>query len=183
MFEKLKTTHDITTYTLKGKIAEYGRIINNEFYGLRQYHTDDDTSAKLLNIIPEKYRHLYFANIIIINSPLVNPHTDDRRKTAINFYIKTSSGVTSFYEPKITAMLSKKRVAKVFNESDLTLTSSFIANPGDIYLLNTQCIHGVSDVSDNLRIACSIESFTMSYEDTREILKEHMWHARQESNL
>lgn len=170
MFEKLKTTHSITTYTLKDKIAEYGRIIDNEFYGLRQYHTDSNTSKKLLNIIPEKYRHLYHANVIIINSPLVNPHTDDRRKTAINFYIKTGNAVTSFYEPKDPLALSSKRVARVFNESDLTLTTSFIAIPGDIYLLNTQCIHGVSDVSGNMRIACSIESFSMSYEDTRDIL-------------
>ena len=174
MFVKLKNPHDITTYYPKNKIAEYGKHVNDKFYGITQYSIDTETSTKLLSIIPEKYRHLYYATLMTINSPFITPHIDER-STSLNFYIKSSGAVTSFYRekyPGVLSTLSGDTKAKVYDESDLVLVSSFTATPGEIYLLNTQAIHGVSGISDNMRIACTIESFYISYEDTKEILKD-----------
>ena len=174
MFVKLKNPHYVTTYHPKNKIAEYGKHIDNKFYGITQYSIDDETSAKLLSTIPEKYRHLYYATLMTINSPFLPPHTDER-STSLNFYIKPSGAVTSFYRekyPGVTSTLSGNTKAKVFDESDLIPISSFTAMTGDIYLLNTQAIHGMSSMSDNMRIACTVESFHISYEDTKEILKD-----------
>jgi hypothetical protein len=174
MFVKLKNPHNITTYHPKNKIAEYGKQVDNKFYGITQYSIDDETSAKLLSIIPGKYRHLYYATLMTINSPFIIPHTDER-STSLNFYIKTPGAVTSFYREKylgVPSTLSGNTKAKVYDESDLVLVSSFTATPGDIYLLNTQAIHGVSGISDNMRIACTVESFYISYKDTKEILKD-----------
>lgn len=100
----------------------------------------------------------------------VNPHRDDTRKTAINFYIKTNGERTVFYKnPK------KEFYAHGNYLYDLEWVEEcdfFIAKDFEVYILDVNEIHGVMDCKgeNNLRIAVSFGT-TLSYNEVYNILK------------
>ena len=89
------------------------------------------------NIRPAK------VNITDIHSPGAKAHTD-AWPAALNLYFNASGGddITTFYKRKNDNKIDVGAV-KRFNEIDLIPISTFTANKGDCYLLNTSIPHSV----------------------------------------
>jgi hypothetical protein len=108
---------------------------------------------------------------------IVLPHTDSKIASTINFYISTASSVTEFY----TVDTSKLKYTQIFNQTDgvvfdkscLKSAGSFMANPGEAWLLDVSQPHSV--VSFNTgenRIAMVLQSSIYPYARVKEFLQE-----------
>lgn len=79
--------------------------------------------------------------IIEADSFLV-PHVDVNRQSSINFYIDTYDAATIFYNNP-SNFFRTPQGNNIFDPDWITPQSSFVAQRGDIYLLNVAQIHGV----------------------------------------
>ena len=90
-------------------------------------------------------KHFYTSYVNIETD--VPPHTDIVDSVSLNFYIETGGYRTTFYKSKEGS--SKETYADhgdghVYKLDELEVLDSFVANAGDVYLLNGKVIHGVS---------------------------------------
>jgi len=176
MFELLIQKHNLQTKNENKVLVRYGRTIGNKFYGYTTYEIDDKTGDKLLEIIPKKYRKDFEPSLISINIENVIPHTDTKIKAAINFYIDTADGVTSFHKIKdgivpYIEKLPNQTDGALYQERDLDVTGRFKANYGDIYVLDVKQIHSVKCKSNAIRTAYCLKSYIYSYDEVLDILK------------
>jgi hypothetical protein len=76
----------------------------------------------------------------------VPPHTDSEVKTSINFYIKPGNYTTTFYTPEPRAVkrqIENQTNGYIFQPHELANRGSFVAKPGDAYLLGIDKVHDV----------------------------------------
>jgi hypothetical protein len=74
--------------------------------------------------------------------------------TVVNFYIETNNCATQFYEIKDNArpyQIENQTDGCIYNLDDLVETGSFIAEPGDVYILDVSKVHSVIPL-DNTEI-------------------------------
>ena len=115
-------------------------------------------------------KHFYTSYVNI--EAAVPPHTDIVDSASINFYMETGGYTTTFYNSKDD---STKQVyadhgdGHVYDIADLEVLRSFVANPGDVYLLNGKVIHGVNSGS-GIRKFLQISSNDLSYNEVLNIL-------------
>ena len=81
-----------------------------------------------------------FINFTEIRFNGSGPHTD-KQKTALNFYFDTEDDVTMFFDE--LQPIDQKPAHRNFNKESVIEIARFIANPYDVYLLNTHKIHTV----------------------------------------
>ena len=149
-FEKLNIKIDTPSYEVGKKELEYGIDINNKFNGL--WYSDLKINEQI-DLIPEKYKSDFYLLFLEANS-FILPHSDSGPTAVINFYIETNNCVTQFYEIKDNAkpyQIGNQTDGYVYNLDDLIETESFIARPGDIYILNVSKVHSVIPL-DNTEI-------------------------------
>ena len=126
-FKKLDLEIDIPSYEIGKKEIEYGLEIDNNFTGL--WYSNLKLTDKI-DFIPKEYKSNFYLLFLEANSYIL-PHSDSGPTAVINFYIETNNCATQFYEVKDNA------------EPYQIETDSFIAQPGDIYILNVNKIHSV----------------------------------------
>jgi len=170
-FVKLTTPTNITDIDFGESITYYGVNRSIEFFKISNI-----IEQQLLEIIPIDYRHHFKGSIFSINTAYIRPHTDSDRKVGINFYIKSNNAITKFFNIKAGAKILHEQVigqtnGVVYKEVDLVSAGTFIAKPGEIWILDVSKTHSVINPSNEDRIAYSLSSNTLSYEDTLEILK------------
>lgn len=169
-FTKLKTTVPLSESEVKDSLTAYGdgRI---EFFKI-----SNNVEQQMLSIIPEKYRGYFTGSTMKINGPYIPPHTDSYRKVGINFYIKTDNATTKFFEKRseniATTQVKGQVEGHVFNELDLILKDTFVSNDNEIWILDITKIHAVSNPNGTERIAYSLSSNVLSYDQTVKILKD-----------
>jgi hypothetical protein len=149
-FKKLDLKIDIPSYEIGERAIEYGIDINNKFNGL--WYSNLNLKDKV-NFIPKEYASDFYLLFLEANSYIL-PHSDSGPTAVINFYIKTNNCVTQFYEIKENAkpyQIGNQTDGYVYNLDDLIETDSFIAQPGDIYILNVTKVHSVIPL-DNTEI-------------------------------
>ncbi len=171
-FIKLKSNFDILDAKYGSSIVAYGKG-SIEFFQIQE-----TLEQQLLSLIPENSRTHFKGSIMRITDTFIRPHTDSDRKVGINFYIKAENAITTFFEKKESTTESEKVKGQtngfVFNQSDLIPGRKFIAKPGDIWILDVSKIHSVINPSGQERIAYSLSSNVLSYEETVELLKDYI---------
>ena len=149
-FKKLNIKINIPDYEVGKKELEYGINVDNKFTGLWY------SSLKIndqLNFIPEKYQSDFYLLFLEANS-FILPHSDSGPTAVINFYIETNNCATQFYEIKNNAkpyQIENQTDGCVYDLDDLIETKSFIAEPGDVYILDVSKVHSVIPL-DNTEI-------------------------------
>ena len=147
-FEKLNIKIDTPSYEVGKKELEYGIDINNKFNGL--WYSDLKINEEI-DLIPEKYKSDFYLLFLEANSYIL-PHSDSGPTAVINFYIETNNCATQFYEIKNNAepyQIENQNDGCVYNLDDLVETGSFIAEPGDVYILDVSKVHSVIPLDNN----------------------------------
>ena len=147
-FEKLNIKIDTPSYEVGKKELEYGIDINNKFNGL--WYSDLKINEQV-DLIPKKYKSAFYLLFLEANSYIL-PHSDSGPTAVINFYIETNNCATQFYEIKNNAepyQIENQTDGCVYNLDDLIETKSFIAQPGDVYILDVSKVHSVIPLDNN----------------------------------
>ena len=141
-FKKLALEIDIPSYEIGERIIEYGMDVDNKFNGL--WYSDLKINEHI-NAVPKKHQLDFYPLFLEANSYIL-PHFDSGANAVINFYIETDNCKTQFYEIKNNAkpyQIKNQTNGCIYNLDDLIETESFIAKPGDVYILNVSKVHSV----------------------------------------
>jgi len=169
MFLKLKNSFDVGKYTIQKEQMFFGE----KGKGIGYYHVDLNKKDELMNMIPKKYHKDFSITIMKVNAE-IPPHTDSGIKSTINFYIQTGNCLTQFYKlatdkPK-TKQVKNQSDGVIYNEDDLMRTTSFMAEPGDAWLLDVTVPHSVKPGGNfKERLAIAMSS-TLCYDEVKQIL-------------
>ena len=133
-FKKLDLNFTPPEFKLGEREMEYGLNIDNEFRGIWYSGIKEDPDFELKKHIPEKYRDQFIVQLM-----------------EINFYVETDKCLTQFYEIKNNAkpfQIDNQTNGCVYNREDLDEGPSFIARPGDVYILDVSKVHSVIPLSE-----------------------------------
>ena len=122
-------------------------------YGNSRYYAISDKSYwdSIAAAFPTPPKEIFLAEAI---GPL-RPHRDNGVTSCLNYYLRPSGYITKFWEPIENARrLGTKKYDKKtdsyidvllgYEKDDLILQDSFVAEAGDIYLLNISKVHSVT---------------------------------------
>jgi len=164
-FFKLKNSYKIKSFTPVADRVSYGGRISYK-------HVTTPEKDKLYSIISEPFRNLFGLTVMNITDQ-VPPHTDTGIKTAINFYIKTENARTIFYKENTRSekfQIPNQTNGYVFKDDNLTEADSFVALPGEAFVLNVSKIHSVkSSNTINDRVALQLGT-DLSFDNVLRIL-------------
>jgi hypothetical protein len=173
-FKKLNLNFTPPEFQLGEREMEYGLDIDNEFHGIWYSGIKNDNDFELKEHIPKKYRNQFTVQLMEINYYIL-PHTDSGVKSVVNFYIETDECLTRFYEVKEGAQpfkINNQTDGCVYRIEDLELGPSFIAKPGDVYILDVSKVHGVIPLTEEKvkRKALCLSSSELNFKQLVEIM-------------
>lgn len=137
MFRILKRSFQNLDYVQGDKQISYGDVIT--------YYDAELAGGGVFYTIPLRYRTDFCLSLLKINGS-VPPHTDSEVKTSINFYIEPGNYRTTFYTPEPKAVkrqIENQTNGYIFQQHELANRGSFVAKPGDAYLLGVDRVHDV----------------------------------------
>ena len=133
--------------------------------------TEDDLAIQeLWNLVPSMYRRDFQISLMSINRDIL-PHTDSNVRTVINFYLKAGGYVTSFCEPLARAksfQLPTQTNGVVYDFNDVSANESFVAEDGDLYVLDVTKLHCVHSGKGD-RVAINLGT-PLPYNDVIEMM-------------
>ena len=158
---------------VRGKVYDsYGIEENGKFIGVEygEFFIQDRKSKQsfdnLFNIIPENKKK-YFNQSYMFANHTVYPHIDDNINSSINIYVKVNGGKTTFHKKKSDDVKDIKNVIGRFGGeyskdsksefiafTDVKDICSFVAEIGDVYIVNTNILHSVTKDKDNRILIC-----------------------------
>ena len=158
---------------VRGKVYDsYGIEENGKFIGVEygDFFIQDRKSKQsfdnLFNIIPENKKK-YFNQSYMFANHTVYPHIDDNINSSINIYVKVNGGKTTFHKKKSDDVKDIKNVIGRFGGeyskdsksefiafTDVKDICSFVAEIGDVYIVNTNILHSVTKDKDNRILIC-----------------------------
>ena len=175
MFKQLNGTFDEVRYKALGEQVSYGVMADNEFRGIQYRDVVDIEGLEFDKVIPEQYRKHFVLSVMRINSG-VPPHTDSCIKTTVNAYIKTEAYRTVFYDDKSDAQtyqIQNQTNGVIYDYKDLIAVDSFIANPGETWVLDVTKPHSVEPLTKlDERIAIAYGTADFTYDEVCEMLKQ-----------
>jgi hypothetical protein len=139
--------------------------------GVDRYHFDLATYFKIRDCLPKDLiPYILDINLSIIKSTV--PHTHSADESVINCYLEPSNYVTTFYDGEIDSKaVVVSDYGNLIYEADLNKiipVEQFIAQPGDIYILNTRVVHSVAQ-ADNT--ASGYDRFRPIRDDVRKVIQ------------
>jgi hypothetical protein len=144
-FYKLNNTVDINNFEIKNYVASFNLSDDSNFKGTI-YHKITNNNHLIDTLVPKKIKFFFQIHHLKINSE-VRPHIDHGPKTSINIYLKTNNCKTTFYS-FIDETKSKTIPLEL---SNLKEQDSFVANDGDIWVLDVSKPHGVIPLSNDFK--------------------------------
>ena len=158
---------------VRGKVYDsYGIEENGKFIGVEygeffiQNRKSKQSFDNLLNIIPENKKK-YFNQSYMFANHTVYPHIDDNINSSINIYVKVNGGKTTFHKKKSDDVKDIKNVigrfggeyskdskSEFIDFTDVKDVCSFVAEMGDVYIVNTNILHSVTKDKDNRILIC-----------------------------
>ena len=158
---------------VRGKVYDsYGIEENGKFIGVEygEFFIQDRKSKQsfdnLFNIIPENKKK-YFNQSYMFANHTVYPHIDDNINSSRNIYVKVNGGKTTFHKKKSDDAKDIKNVIGRFGGeyskdsksefiafTDVKDICSFVAEIGDVYIVNTNILHSVTKDKDNRILIC-----------------------------
>jgi len=174
-FYKLKNKFKINDFSVKDETIYYGIKFGNKVLGLRYCNVDSIEKDTLLSVLPERYRSAPVFLSMESNS-YIPPHTDSMIKATINFYLRPDNCQTNFYSFKQSTegfKLSNQTNGSMYNLQDLNLEASFIAQEGDVYLLDVSKPHAVKPLDKVAnRFSLCLQFVDHNFEEVYAMLQE-----------
>lgn len=193
MFKKLKNNIDVGEYTKLEEKMNYDSMIDGEFRGLSYAYIGGPATELMSNLIPERYRNFFYFSSMTANDE-IPPHTDNEIVTTINFYIDPQNCITQFYKfrsknptkyptpspmhqnsPALLHDIHKHFLqgGHRFDKSDLDETSSFVAQPNEVYVLDVTQPHGVKPLGEfKLRTSVTLATEIYDFDHVCKMLQE-----------
>lgn len=175
-FVKLKSTLDISDYLVQDTFISFGLTVDDMFKGIKYSSVKTSLRETVLDLIPEEYRRYFDISIMQVNTT-IPPHTDSNITATINFYIKTDDCLTQFYslknETPAKHQITNQTTGYLFSIDELDKADSFVASPGEIWLLDVTKPHAVLPTNSNPidRIALCLQSRKFNFEETIKLLE------------
>lgn len=119
-----------------------------------------------------KYGQYFYVSFVNIETN-VPPHTDIVDKVNINCYINAGGYKTTFYksnENSLRLTYADHGDGHVYQINELNEIDSFIAETGDVYVLDGKTIHGVRSDNQLPRQFLQISTNKLEYNQVLEIL-------------
>lgn len=121
------------------------------------YHLDERDKLQIVQQLPKGLLEVEVPDVWLLHAKaesyegrvMLPPHVDGVRQCSINVYFKTNGEKTAYYEYR--------------NGGNIDEVASFVAQPGDVYLLNSDKPHSV-EVNGEPRQSVSISFITTPYE-------------------
>jgi hypothetical protein len=173
-FTKLNKQITKIEYKKLDSRIKFGETIDGEFKGIEYFNVDN--ADALFDLLLVEHRSGFCATLMKINRN-VPPHTDTGIKVTINLYLKTDDCVTQFYKfktnnPKVN-QVENQTDGFIFDESDLERTHNFMAEDGDVWILDVSQPHSVNCTGKlTERLGLSLATNTYNYDEVCSMLKE-----------
>jgi hypothetical protein len=167
-FKKLSITAD-TDFKILAKQIEFELDTQGNKI---QYFDVASPSADAFIASLGKYSQYFYTSFVDVTTN-VPPHTDIVDKVNINFYIETGDYTTTFYSSRdgsTKLTYADHGDGHVYNIDDLKPIDSFVAKPGDVYILNGKVIHGVNSDNQLPRKFLQVSTNVLDYEQVLDIL-------------
>jgi hypothetical protein len=168
-FSKLNKNLSVTIDDFKKEdyLISYGK--NIRYFKTALLRTD------ITEVLPERHRKYFMPLVMEVYNNLA-PHIDDGVRASLNFYVTPANCITQFYdvvEDKPVRILGSGG-GKTFTKDCLKQTESFIAQQGDIWLLNVSKPHSVESLNEKpaTRLAICLQSHRFDYDQVAEMLIE-----------
>lgn len=116
-------------------------------------------------------KHFYTSFVSVDAS--VPPHTDIVDRVNINFYIETGNYCTTFYtgdDASSRVTYADHGDGHAYRMEDLEPVDSFVAIPGDVYMLNGKVIHGVHSTDQLARKFLQVSTNQFDYDQVLHML-------------
>lgn len=177
MFCKLNVEKQLPLTEPKELLWQFGKKKIGIFWGMSYFKIEDQIDQEIRSILPQKYHEYFETSIFKINIPYIPVHIDNEIITSINFYVQTVGAKTHFYKHKDLNVdiekLPNHSDGCLYKEENMERTDTFIAKPGEIWLLNVKVPHSVRSMTFRKRIAYCLQSRHINYEETKQILQEN----------
>lgn len=177
MFCKLNIKKELPLTEPKELLWQFGKKKIGIFWGMSYFKIQDEIDQEIRSVLPQKYQKYFETSIFKINIPYIPVHIDNEILTSINFYVQTGNAKTYFYKHKDKSIdvekLPNHTDGALFKEKDLERIDSFVAQPGEVWLLNVKVPHSVRSKTFKKRIAYCLQSRHIDYEETKQILQEN----------
>ena len=173
MFCKLKYGFETPIYAVTGGLQ---RFTGEDGQGIHYKKIWSPESEKLFGVLPKRYWDDFHLTCMTINTR-IPPHIDSDIICTINFYIQTDNCKTVFYKSKTdnpkTFKIENQTNGCIYDENDLEEVDSFIAQPGEVWLLDASQIHSVEPLGDfKLRKAITLGTWAFTYDQICDMIRE-----------
>lgn len=174
MFAKLNSSFKDVEYSKLDSRIKFGETINGQFKGIEYFNVDG--VQFLFDLIPPEHRDNFCVTLMRINTD-VPPHTDTGINVTINLYLRTDDCITQFYKfknanPKVNQVENQTN-GFIFDENDLEKEHNFMAEDGDVWVLDVSRPHSVKSTGIlTERLGLSLATNTYSYDEVCNMLKD-----------
>ena len=170
MFKQLDHKHVLDFECNTELLYRFGEDTASGWVGISYYSVPKLISAKILRLIPVSIRRYMFTSAMVINRPEIPAHVDNEIKVSINFYVETAGATTYYHKIKnrseaSTIKLPNQTNGIIFLPEFLDTTGEFMAETGDVWVLDVTQPHSVSCKSHGLRTAYCAQSQIIEYSD------------------
>ena len=154
----------------------YGEEQLGKYRGIQYTNVKIPTMNDVYKVIPQRFKKHFGLNLMRINST-VPPHTDSYIKTCINFYTKTENCTTWFHEPVVDNprkyQIPNQNSGYMFIEADLKKADSFVARPGEAWVLDVTKPHSVTPQSTiTERRAFTLATTAFTFDEVCDMMRE-----------
>jgi len=176
-FDRLNLTFDLTHDWWQHRGEELRRYNSPWQPGYIAYYTMIE-AREYLKRIAFPWRQCWPDRLWLVEingRPMLEPHIDFHTGSSINFYFDPQGSRTTFYEPKPGAQgikyggygepVKEDGGENIFPDlNDLTEVCAYTAEPGSVYLINTDRIHSVTETAPCVRRFIKALWLTDSYD-------------------
>ncbi len=148
-----------------------GQHVLEKTYGVVRRYVAKQVAADIISMLPTEVAKTFIDVTYSTIGPL-KPHVHIQESCAINIYREVCGGATVFYEGKVEQLdgVTKDNGNKYYLVDDelLTKAEEFVAQAGEVWLLNTRQPHAVTGAGGTRKL---IQVFLgMPFEEAKERL-------------
>jgi hypothetical protein len=167
-FKKLSVSANID-FTILDKRIEFE--LDAHGHKIQYFNVSSQYVDNFIRSLGADSKHFYTSFVSVDAS--VPPHTDIVDRVNINFYIETGNYQTTFYtspDNSVRLTYADHGDGHAYLIEELEPTDSFVAVPGDVYVLNGKVIHGVASVDAQARKFLQVSTNQLEYDQVLKIL-------------